>query len=188
MKYVFHRVSLCLSVLFVFLSSCAGGISNSVSPAPDVRIIRDVPFYTDINYQCGPSSLAAVMNYWYARTGSVRRIMPGEISSEIYSKGARGTLGMDIEFFARKSGFAAEQYSGSVEDLKRNVLKENPLIILVDYGVLFYQRNHFMVVTGYRDDGVIVHSGSEEKLVSYADLQKIWRKTNYWALIIRPQD
>lgn len=165
-----------------------GSVSNPASPAPDVRIIPDVPFFADEHYQCGPSSLAAVMNYWYARTGSLHRISPEKISSEIYSEGARGTLGMDIEIYARKSGFETMQYSGSIDDIKHNVLKEVPIIIFVDYGVLLYQKNHFMVVTGYRDDGIIVHSGSEEKLVPYAELQKIWRKTRYWTLVIRPQD
>lgn len=178
----------CLSLLFVFLSSCAGELSNTVSPVSDVRMIQGVPFYTDVNYQCGSSSLATVMNYWYVRTRSLSQISPEKISSEIYSKGARGTLGMDIEFYARKSGFETMQYSGNIDNLKHNVIKEIPLIILVDYGVLFYQKNHFMVVTGYRDDGIIVHSGSEEKLVPYAELQKIWRKTNYWTLTIRPPD
>jgi predicted double-glycine peptidase len=180
--------SLCLSLLFAFLASCTGGISKPVSSASDVRVIRDVPFYTDTNYQCGPSSLASVINYWYAKTQAASRISPAIISAEIYSRGARGTLGMDIELYAKKTGFQTTQYSGNIDDLKHNIVREVPLIVLVDYGMFFYQRNHFMVVTGYSGDGIIVHSGSEEKIVPYAEFEKIWRKTRFWTLVIRPSD
>jgi len=151
-------------------------------------MVPDVPFYADSDNQCGPASLAAVINFWHARRPALAGTSPGEISSEIFSRSARGTLGMDLEFYSRKKGFQAVRYSGSSDDIRRNIINEVPLIILVDYGVSFYQKNHFVVVTGYSSGGIIVHSGSGEKHLSYEELEKIWRKTNYWTLVIRPPD
>ncbi|RJQ56497.1 MAG: hypothetical protein C4526_01610 [Nitrospiraceae bacterium] len=178
----------CVLLFAAFLVSCSGITLNSANPPADVRTIQDVPFYDDTGRQCGPASLAAVMNYWRSRTGSSSLLSPEKISAEIYSSGARGTLGTDLESYAKKNGFHTMQYSGSVNDLKDNVLKGIPVIILVDYGILFYQRNHFLVVTGYSGDGIMVHSGRENKNISFAALEKIWRKTGNWTLIVKTQD
>ena len=182
------KKAFCLLMLFIFFQGCTGKISGSTYLQEKVQVIQEVPFYEDTNYQCGPSSLASVMNYWYAKRHSFTHVTPEKISSEVYSKGARGTLGMDLEFYAKKSGFQTMQYSGSIDDLRNNILNEIPIIILVDYGAFFYQRNHFMVVTGYSSDGIIVHSGSEEKTISLNELKKIWEKTRFWTLIVKPLD
>lgn len=154
--------------------------------AEEIHIIKNVPFYEDKNNQCGPSSLASVINYWQTRKHSFDPVTPRDISSKIYSEGARGTLGIDLEFYARGKGFHTIQYSGSIEDIKKNIVDGNPIIILVDFGFFFYQKNHFMVVTGYSSDGIIVHSGSEEKFISFDNLEKIWGKTRFWTLIVKP--
>jgi len=182
------KKALCLLMLFIFLQGCAERISGSTYLQEKVQVIHEVPFYEDTNYQCGPSSLASVMNYWYTKRHAFPPVTPEKISSEVYSKGARGTLGMDLEFYAKKNGFQTMQYSGSIDDLRNNILNEIPIIILVDYGAFFYQRNHFMVVTGYSSDGIIAHSGSEEKTISFNKLKKIWEKTRFWTLIVKPSD
>lgn len=176
-----------LVFLIVLLPGCAGKIADVRYPA-DARVIRGVPFYEDSGHQCGPSSLAAVINYWQKKSGNPVSVTPEGISSEVYSKDARGALGMDLEFYARGKGFNARQYAGGIEDLKKNILEDIPPVIFVDYGILVYQRNHFMVVTGYAGNDIIVHSGSEEKIIRSAELNKIWEKTGYWTLVIKPSD
>ncbi|MBI5665378.1 MAG: C39 family peptidase [Nitrospirae bacterium] len=173
-----------LVLLIAILPGCAGKIANARYPA-DARVIHGVPFYEDTSHQCGPSSLAAVINYWQNKSDDPVSVTPEEISSEVYSKGAGGTLGMDLEFYARSKGLEARQYAGSIEDLKKNVLEDTPPVILVDYGILAYQRNHFMVVTGYAGNDIIVHSGIEEKIIRFDELNKIWEKTGYWTLVIK---
>jgi len=42
--------------------------------------------------------------------------------------------------------------------LKKNIDSGYPLIVLVDYGFWAFHSNHFMVVVGYNEDGVIVNS------------------------------
>jgi len=182
------KKSVFVLLIFFLFQGCVARMPGSPIIPQDARIIQQVPFYEDTGYQCGPSSLAAVMNYWAGKNNTLNKTLPENISSEIYSKDARGVLGMDMEFYARKNGFLTKQYSGSIDDLKENVLKDIPLIILVDYGVSFYQRNHFMVVTGFSGDGIILHSGMQVKYMPFDDLEKIWRKTDHWTLIIQPSD
>jgi predicted double-glycine peptidase len=161
-------------LLLVFLYSCATfqGISQS-------HIIENVPFYPQTNYQCGPASLAGVLNYWGIK------VTPDEIAGEIYSSSARGTLDIDMVLYSMKKGLRASQYEGTIGDIRKNVDSRHPIIVLVDYGFSLIQKNHFMVIIGYNDHGVIVNSGKDsKKFISEKDFLKSWEKTKFWTLLM----
>lgn len=158
----------------------------SCAPTPDSRetrfhVIENVPFYPQQAYQCGPAALAGVLNYW--RLG----VSTEDIAGDIYSKSAKGTLDVDILFYARKKGFKARQYKGSVEDVKRNIDLGYPVIVLVDYGFWVYQQGHFMVVVGYNENGILANSGTERlRFISFQDFIKSWKRTKRWTMLITP--
>jgi predicted double-glycine peptidase len=94
---------------------------------------------------------------------------------------------MDMVFYTQKKGLKAEQYSGSVEDLRRCIDSRQPLIVLIDHGFWVYQKSHFMVVVGYDEKGVMVNSGKEEnKFLSQDSFSKTWERTKFWTLKITP--
>jgi ABC-type bacteriocin/lantibiotic exporter with double-glycine peptidase domain len=160
------------------LSACA--TAHHTSQQKDVYMIPDVPFYPQEEYQCGPASLASVLGYWGAGADQ------DDIAREIFSRSARGTLTIDMILYAKRKGFHAEQFKGSMEKLRGSLDAGYPLIVLVDYGVSVIQINHFMVVTGYTNDGVIVHSGkTPNKFLHEKDFLSSWKKTGYWTLLIR---
>jgi len=151
------------------------------------RCIENIPYFAQEDFQCGPAALATVVNYWYLKDGSGKHLPIETIVADIYSPSARGVLGMDLGLYARKLGFNVVDHQGSVGEIRRNIDLGVPVIILVDYGVFAYQRNHFMVAKGYTDDGIIVNSGREENQVIPAeDLNRIWKKTGFWLLAIKP--
>ncbi len=163
-------------LILLALSSC---VTASVAPPGTARVIERVPFYPQDDYQCGPSSLAAVLNLRGVMVG------PAEIASAVYSESARGTLDVDMIFYAEAKGLKAVRYQGSGEDLRRNVDAGNPVIVLVDYGFWVYEKAHFMVVIGYNDRGFIVNSGKEQmKFISEDDLLKVWKKTDFRTLLV----
>jgi predicted double-glycine peptidase len=177
------RPTLLLALFLLASVSCA---TSSMRPNGGAVIIKDVPFFAQEAYQCGPASLAEVMDYWYGKMGASRRVTPEEIAASIYSPSARGVLGLDLELYARKQGFETEQYSGSVDDLKKQVDRGVPAIIFVDYGFLGYEVNHFMVVTGYTKSGVVVNSGRvQSQTISGRELERIWKKNRYWTLLLK---
>src|SRR4030042_3168358 len=167
---------------FIFLTlfstySCA--TFNNISQS---HVIENVPFHPQTEYQCGPASLAGVLNFWGVR------ITPDEIAEEIYSNSARGTLNIDMVLYAQRKGFKAIQYEGNIQDLRKNIDVGYPIIVFVDQGFSFSQANHFMVVIGYNEDGVIVNSGKDnEKFISEKDFVHSWRKTKFWTLLIKPE-
>ncbi len=145
-------------------------------------VIRDVPFFPQEDYQCGPASLAGVLHFWKSDVSVV------EIAGQIFSKSARGTLTIDMLLYAERKGYAALQYKGGLDDLKSKIQAGYPIIVLVDYGFFVYHQEHFMVVVGFDEYGVIVNSGkSENSHVSSEDFLKTWERTNNWTLLIKPR-
>jgi hypothetical protein len=172
------RFLLILTFLFSCLFSCAA--IKEIPESGYVRIIENVPFYPQEDYQCGPASLAGVLNYWGISAE------PGDIAKEIFSESVKGTLNIDMALYAQKKGLHADFYKGNIEDLKKNIESGFPVIVLVDYGISLYQVNHFMVVTGYNDYGVIVNSGKyQNNLIIEKDFIRLWKKANYWTLLIK---
>jgi ABC-type bacteriocin/lantibiotic exporter with double-glycine peptidase domain len=143
-------------------------------------VIRNVPFYPQKAYQCGPASLAAVFNYLGFST------TPEAIARDIFSRSAEGTLTIDMLLYAQEKGFSATDYSGSMKDLREKIRAGSPLIVMVDYGYSVWQRNHFMVVVGYAENGVVVNSGREKgEFIGNESFLKTWKRTAYWSLWIR---
>jgi predicted double-glycine peptidase len=174
-----RRPSLFLLIL-LWLTSCVG-VPNLEEPKSSRRI-ENIPFFPQEAYECGPASLAGVLNYWELN------VSPEEIAREIYSPSAGGTLNLDMILYTEKKGMKAIHYKGSAEDIKKKIDLGYPIIVLVDLGFWVYQQNHFMVVVGYYKDGIIVNSGKEQhKMIPLMSFLRTWRKTNYWTLVINPQ-
>lgn len=184
-----HPICLLFALILAFLASCGPAVlTTSGERAGGTVLLPGVPFIGQDDFQCGPASLATVINYWNRLRGSEGRVTAKSIVDEIYSPTAKGVLGMDLELSAQRHGFSTEQYSGSIADLRRLIDKATPAIILVDLGIGVFQTGHFMVVTGYTSKGVVANTGRvENELFTEGKLDSIWKKTGYWTLVVRPR-
>ncbi len=163
-------------IFSAFISSPSLGFAYEV-------IIPNVPFYISNNNQCGPSSLAMVLNFLGID------ITPHEIAKEIYSEGAKGTSDFDMLLYVKKLGLPAQNYRGSVSDLRNKINKGYPLIVMIDEGFWFYKKYHFMVVVGFNNEEVIVNSGQKEREhIKWESFLKKWEKTNFWTLFIKREE
>lgn len=171
---------LILILILGFLLSCA--TTRKVNRSRPCQVLEDVPFYPQQKYQCGPASLAGVLNYWGVD------VSPEDIATDIYSRSAKGTLNVDMLLYAEGKGLKAHQYKGSLEDIRTHIDSGHPLIVLVDYGFWVYQQNHFMVVVGYDEDRIIANSGkNRQKSIPLKEFLKSWKKTEFWTLLIAPK-
>ena len=176
-----------LAPAFVLLSliifqGCAAGpdrVTSGVSQSIGSGRVDKVPFYPQVSFQCGPASLAGVLNFFG------EGVAPDEIAEAIFRRDIRGTVTLDMVLYARKRGFFAEWYNGSVDDIRRSVDERVPLIVMVDLGFASLSKNHFMVVVGYTPEGVIANSGkTREKLIPWKAFLARWNRTKRWALRI----
>ncbi|MDA8172430.1 MAG: C39 family peptidase [Nitrospiraceae bacterium] len=189
----FRRASVFFFVLgpaLLLFSCAAGGLKVSAQPGKygarvieGAHVIENVPFYPQKEHQCGPASLAEVMNYYGAKTTA------SAIAGDIYSKTARGTLDIDMPLYAGRAGFMARQYRGAPGDIRKEIDRGRPLVVFVDYGFWVYQQGHFMVVVGYDKDGIVAHTGATPfKHVAWREFLGPWKKTGFWSLLIIPKN
>ncbi|MEW6379214.1 MAG: C39 family peptidase [bacterium] len=169
--------------VWLLLNSCAGIREASLTTSPRSScLIAGVPFYRQKAHQCGPASLAGVLNYWGVN------VLPRDIAREIYSESAGGTLGIDMALYARRRSLQACQYRSSPDDLKQRLGSGCPMIVMVDNGFWAFQQNHFMVIVGYDENHIIANSGDDRhKSVPLQQFMKAWERTNFWALLITPE-
>jgi hypothetical protein len=173
---IIHSVTV---ILCIFLFSC--GTLREIPEAGNVHLIEKVPFFSQEDYQCGPASLAMILNYWGIR------VPPGDIAKEIFSDSAGGTLNIDMVLYAQGKGLFAFQFKATIDELRKYIDSGYPVIVLVDYGFSLYRVNHFMVVTGYNEQGIIVNSGrNKDKFIAEKDFLKTWGRADFWTLLIKP--
>lgn len=143
-----------------------------------------VPFFPQEKDQCGPASLASILRFYGID------IDPAEISREIYLPGIKGTLNIDLLFYARSKGLIAESYHGDIADLRKKIVEGRPLLLFLNLGLKSFPAGHYIVVTGFDDiDGIIyAHSGRErDKPIPYPDFRRAWAKGDFWTLLITPK-
>ena len=143
--------------------------------------VENVPFYSQLNYQCGPASLAGVLNFYG------EGVTPDQIARAIFRDNIRGTVTLDMVLYARDRGFSAKWYSGSPNDIQSAVDEGVPLIVMIDLGFGNLSKYHYMVVIGYGMEGIIVNSGKmREKCMAWDSFLSRWMRTKYWTLRIEP--
>ena len=80
-------------------------------------------------------------------------------------------------------------YSGSLANIKSELDAGHPPIVFLNLGFAIYVQGHYVVLTGYDDKGVYVHSGLNRDLfLSYERLTQDWQKTGNWTLLVLPGD
>ena len=146
------------------------------------HLIAGVPFIPQEEYQCGPASLAMVLQYYGTAIGQE------EIAQALYLPSVRGTLNLDLEFYARRRGFAARAFAGTLDAAKAELRRDRPLIVFQDVGVVSAVP-HFAVLLGYdeRARSVVLHSGTEAyRVVAYDEFERTWARRRGWTLLVTP--
>ncbi|MGH7416732.1 MAG: C39 family peptidase, partial [Candidatus Rokuibacteriota bacterium] len=177
-------------LLLLSAAGCAGVSPETVrqdlltgrSPG---RYIQGVPFIAQLDHYCGPASLAMVLRYWG------EPVEQEEIGRELYLESVKGTLNLELEFYARRRGYRAESFRGTLETVKAEIARGRPLIVFQDQGIGPLAFPHFFVVIGYDDarELIVAHSGAtEHRLISYREFLWTWGRKGSWTLRILPPD
>lgn len=146
-------------------------------------MIRDVPFYPENRHWCGPASLAGVMNHYDPESPG-----PDTIAEVTYSPSAGGTLMADLAWFAREHEFQVKVTPLNVVELRKYVDRGTPIIVFVSRSGWIKNYNHFMVVIGYTNEGMIVNSGlREEQYISVREFRSFWKRNGQYALLVTPR-
>jgi len=145
-------------------------------------LVDGVPFFPQEELQCGPASLAMVMNW------SGVDVQPSALSPEIFTPGLQGSLQSALVGAARRHGRVAYPIFGS-EALLAEIAAGHPVIVLVNLGLSWYPKWHYAVAIGYdREAGeVILHSGrTPNERLTWWLFMNIWQRSDFWGLLVLP--
>nr|WP_207145083.1 cysteine peptidase family C39 domain-containing protein [Persephonella atlantica] len=131
-----------------------------------------VPFVKQQSEFCGPAALSSVFSYYGLK------ISQEKIAEKVYTPQLKGALISDLENYAKSMGFKTQLGQGNIEIIKKYIDRKIPVIVLLDYGFLMFTKLHYVVITGYNEDGFTIHTGYEKnRLIKYRDFEKLWKKT-----------
>lgn len=171
-------------ILFMFLS-CAPKVRfqefiiKKQRDIPSVYYIENVPFFKQNKYNCGPSALYSVLNFYG------EKITIDEIISALRKENFYGSLNIDMFLFPRRFGLITEMVN-NIESIRNYIRNRNPVILLVDNGYSIYRLPHYIVVIGFdeEDEIFVAHWGNEEnKVISLADLERRWSRMGRWGFV-----
>lgn len=178
-----------LAVALLFASGCASLQSNQLVRAPGDLTqrteLKDVPFYPQEAYQCGPAALATVLN------AAGASVTPEGLAPQVYLPERLGSLQLELMGATRQHGLIPYVLQPQLVDVLKEVEAGNPVLILQNLGVSWYPKWHYAVVVGFdlSQGEIILRSGPEARHVrSMQRFEHTWKRSGYWAMVTMPPE
>jgi len=178
-------------------AALCGGLSGCASPPqlhqleqawpaalPPRAELKNVPFFAQEEHECGPASLAMVL-----QAGGVAQATPERLQPQVYLPGRRGSLQQEMLIAARRNGLPAYVLAPSLPDLLAEVAAGHPVLVFQNLSLPIYPVWHYAVVIGYdrEHDSLTLHSGRTERMeMSLATFERTWARSGYWAMVALP--
>ncbi len=150
---------------------------------PQKHIIPNVPFYSQQDYFCGPTTLSEVVNFYGASK------TPEQIAPNLFIPELQGSLQVEMVASARQHELLAYAEQGNLEQLFSLVSENIPVIVLQNVATSWYPMWHYALVIGYdlEKQEVVVHSGTtKNRVAELAVFERTWQRGQYWLLAATP--
>ncbi len=178
-----------VGVFLLFLGACATPPQTRqmlVSPPaalPRHAELAEVPYFAQDAYQCGPASLAMVLN------AVAIPVTPETLKPELYLPERHGSLQVEMMAAARRHGAVSYQLAPVLNDVLREVAAGTPVIVLQNLAYAWYPVWHYAVVVGYDIERaeIILRSGPEQRqILPMRTFEYTWARSGYWAMVALP--
>ena len=176
-------------VFFLFLVVLLSGCTTRTYRKPAIEWsaesveLKQVPFYPQTRYQCGPASLASILN------SSGLDVDLKNLVDEVYLPGRKGTLQVEIIAAVRRYGRVPYQIDQNPKSIMDQLEQGLPVLVLLNLGYKLIPTYHYAVVIGYEPvkDMMILRSGRNYRLLMpRQQFLSAWRKTANWGLTVLP--
>lgn len=169
----------------LFLSGCASSTKQtdalySSRWQMSTTAQNSAPFIQQDAGHCGPATLTMAIQ----STGTPADLQ--EITEQVYSPGAKGSLQTDIISSARRQGMMAVQING-LQALLQEIEAGHSVIIFENLGIKWIPQWHYALVTGYdlQRKVLTMHSGpNPNQKIDIAEFELAWKQGDYWGLVI----
>jgi tetratricopeptide (TPR) repeat protein len=150
---------------------------------PERVELKQVPFFPQDEYQCGPAALATALAAFGVK------VTPEDLVSQVYLPERKGSLQIEMLAAARRHGLISYQIAPSFEALLRELAAGNPAIVLQNLG--FKDGWHYAVAVGYDyyTGEIILRSGvTEREVLPFTLHEFVWMRSGYWAMVALPPE
>lgn len=170
-----------VALLGIMLSGCA--TQPQWPKTFNTTTLTDVPFHPQERYQCGPASLAMMLNAQNVEA------TPEELVSRVYLPSRKGALQVEMVATARQYGMLVYPLAPKLEAILEEIHAGNPVLVLQNLRFGWWPQWHFAVVIGYdsKKEILILHSGTEENYrLPASAFMATWDRSERWARAILP--
>lgn len=183
-----YRKDRLLPVFFLLLGGCASLPDSVLDLDPQAQSIelKEVPFFSQERYQCGPAALTTVL------THSGVPVALADMVDRVYVPGREGSFAVELQAATRTAGRVAYPVDGSLSALHAELATGRPVLVLQNLGVAAVPRWHYAVVVGIDPAArsVVLRSGTDERRITpMKTFLRTWRRSDYWGMVVlRPDE
>ncbi len=144
--------------------------------------LEDTPFIQQADFQCGPASLAMVLNH------QGYQVTPEALASQVFTPRAKGSFPVEMDITARRQGFVSYPVQ-DLNSLLREIAAGNPVLVLQNLSVSWYPQWHFAVVIGYdlKRNELILRSGDlPRRITPISVFDRTWERSDRWGRVLLP--
>jgi tetratricopeptide (TPR) repeat protein len=175
--------------LAIVLGACATPQTDrllaTASAFPQPVELTAVPFFPQDEYQCGPASLAMLLN-WSGKT-----VEPAALTPQVYLPERHGSLQLEILAAARRHGRIPYVLRPELESVFAELAAGHPVLVLQNLALDWQPQWHYAVVIGFdlpRAE-VLLRSGTEARLtMPLRVFERTWARAEHWAVVVLPPE
>lgn len=177
---------LALVLLILTLAGCASTprlAETTEDRLPRQALLDDVPFHAQRDYQCGPASLAMVLNDGGVDV-EVETLIP-----QVFLPGREGSVQPEMLATVRRHGHIPFVIEGRLDALLTEVGAGHPVVVMQNLSLPAWPMWHYAVAIGFDLDRneLILHSGEEPRRVeSFRRFDATWARSDRWAFVALP--
>lgn len=152
---------------------------------PASHEIAEVPFFPQVEYQCGPAALATVLTHAGAP------VLPDELVPQVYIPARQGSVAVEMLAAPRRYGVVPHRLQPQLVDVLREVAAGNPVVVLQNYGSPAGAQWHYAVIVGFesRSGYLLLRSGETKELREHLTIfEYTWKDGGRWAMVALPPD
>ncbi len=170
-----------LALLLALLAGCSATPPLPAGLQPRHVELSAVPWFAQDAYQCGPATLAMVLNHQGAA------LTPEQLAPDIYLPGRQGSLQIELVAATRRQQKLAYVLEPRLDALLTELAAGRPAIVLQNLGLNWLPRWHYAVAIGYDLDRreLLLRSGDERlQRLPLSTFDRTWERGGRWALLV----
>jgi len=178
------------ALLFLAIAALLGGCATTPplsdatrSAVPERHVIDDVPFHGQRDYQCGPATLAMLLDH-ADRSAGVDELIP-----QVFLPGREGSVQPEMLATVRRHGLVPFVIPGNMDALLTETAAGHPVAVLQNLSLPWWPAWHYAVVIGYDlgTETLVLHSGKTPRMeTGMGRFDATWARSDRWAFVALP--